>query len=408
MRSAQSRKKNDPKDEAVTTSQTNVIPKRKGVRSPAAAVEAKRSRQATQVQSKAQGDELKSVVAYCAAEQYRIEDVASILRQAGYVLDPFDTALHPEVVHFQMPAASTPSIPLALAGDVAMHRMGDVFVFPSGAVVAWNVEESRLQRLINGALSDAAVNPHPDRIETEDLDYYEDASNVKSAVEGDTLRVGTKFLERMFLDDAAQGRRPDDSALFEATEAHRDTHESDLAMTKIAFSSALARSTQVAVLESLLDSYFTSTQSLPSLLSSGARIPRHYNRRFILRKTGELLSVRAQLNLTELTDRVPDLFWDTRHELGLEGYFEQTGRALDLNYRIKVLNERLDYAREIADILREELHGRHGVLLEWLIIGLITVEVGFEGWKLLKEQFQGESTEDLTRRWLTKELGEGA
>ena len=63
----------------------------------------------------------------------------------------------------------------------------------------------------------------------------------------------------------------------------------------------------------------------------------NYCRKFILQKTGELLSIRAQLNLySELTDSLPDLFWDTKHELGLEGYYDQVGRALDTNIRVKV------------------------------------------------------------------------
>lgn len=325
--------------------------------------------------------------------------VARVLSRSGYVLDPYGTALSPQVVHFQMPAASTAEV---ASGEAQMHRMGDVFVFPSGTVVAWDVHDGRIQSLVSGALQEAAVNPHPDRLETEDLDYYEDSTLEKSAVVGDTLRIGTRANN----DADKDSPEPRDSGLFESKGLPRESHETDLALTKIAFSSALARSTKVAVLESLLDSYFTSTQSLPSLLSTGSRLPRHYNRRFILRKTGELLSVRAQLNLTELTDRTPDLFWETRHELGLEGYFEQASRALDLNWRIKVLNERVDYAREIAEVLREELQGRHGEMLEWLIISLIAVEVGFEGWKLLREWREGESTEQLTRRYLKMKLDE--
>jgi required for meiotic nuclear division protein 1 len=98
-----------------------------------------------------------------------------------------------------------------------------------------------------------------------------------------------------------------------------------------------------------------------------------------LRKTGELLNIRAQLNLySELTDSLPDLFWDSRHELGLEGYYDLVGRALDVGIRIKVLNEKMDYAQEIASVLRETLSERHNLRLEWGIIILIAIEVVFE------------------------------
>ena len=166
----------------------------------------------------------------------------------------------------------------------------------------------------------------------------------------------------------------------------------DTVLAKIAFSSGLARSTKLAVLESLLSDYFESTRSIPTMLSRGSRLP--FTRSFILRKTGQLLSVRAQLNLySELTDSLPDLFWDSRHELGLEGYYDQVGRALDVGVRIKVLNEKMDYAQEIASVLRERLSEKHGLVLEWTIIALIAVEVGFEVLRLWKERKERLETE---------------
>ena len=139
----------------------------------------------------------------------------------------------------------------------------------------------------------------------------------------------------------------------------------------------------------MLLKYFESTRTIPTLLSRGSRLP--FNRRFILQKTGELLELRAQLNhYSELTDSLPDLFWDSRHELGLEGYFDQVGRALDVGVRIKTLNEKMDYAQEIASILRETMSQKHSIHLEWIIIILIAVEVVFElkrEWKERRERF---------------------
>lgn len=61
------------------------------------------------------------------------------------------------------------------------------------------------------------------------------------------------------------------------------------------------------------------------------------------------------------------------------------GRALDTNVRIKVLNEKMDYAQEIASVLRQQLSEKHGVRLEWIIILLIAVEVGFAVRQEVKE-----------------------
>ena len=74
-----------------------------------------------------------------------------------------------------------------------------------------------------------------------------------------------------------------------------------------------------------------------------------------------------------LTDCLPDLFWDSRHEQGLEGYYEAVGRALDVDVRIRQLNATLDYASDMVEMLHEHLCERHSVQLE-LIIVLIAVE----------------------------------
>ncbi|KAI4088181.1 MAG: hypothetical protein LQ344_006273 [Seirophora lacunosa] len=343
-------------------------PKRKHLRSPAGknslrrvAVEAQRSRDVKETRStpsEASQSTTKTVTAYCAAEQYDIGHVAKILKGAGYHLDPYETGLYPQVVHTEI-LNNTPS----QRTEGARPSTGDVFIFPSGTVVAWDVPESTMSFLVGRSLSPAAQHPHPDQIEEEDLEYTEDPNRDVSAIRGDTIVIGTKT-------------QPSDLSSSTKPSADADTRNIDTVLAKIAFSSGLARSTKLAVLETLLSSYLNSTSSIPRLLSLGGRLP--FTRLFILQKTGQLLSLRAQLNLySELTDSLPDLFWDSPHEKGLEGYYDMVGRALDTNVRIKVLNEKMDYAQEIASVLRQQLSERHGVRLEWIIILLITVEVGF-------------------------------
>ena len=79
------------------------------------------------------------------------------------------------------------------------------------------------------------------------------------------------------------------------------------------------------------------------------------------------------------------MFWDSRQELGLEDYYDQVGKALDVGIRIRTLNQKMDYAQEIASVLRERLSEKHGLVLEWTIITLIAVEVVFEISRLWKE-----------------------
>ncbi|KAJ5360999.1 hypothetical protein N7541_001843 [Penicillium brevicompactum] len=349
--------------------------RRRGSRSPAAptslrrvAVEAQRSKDGfiSKALLREQGlNGTKTVTAYAVAEQFDIRRVRDILQEKGYEPDPLETGLFPQVVHVQIPIDSIRRVTNPSSTDLPSDEVGDVFVFPSGTVVAWSLPEGFTSFLATRTLLPAAEGAHIDELETEDLEFVEDPNRDNSVIKGDTIILGTNS---------------------EQKEGLPATHQSvDTVLTKVAFSSGLARSTKLAVLESLLSNYFESTRPIPTLLSQGSRLP--FTRDFILRKTGQLLSVRAQLNLySELTDSLPDIFWDSRHELGLEGYYEQAGRALDVGIRIKLLNEKMDYAQEIASVLRERLSETHGLRLEWIIILLIAVEVGFEVMRLWKER----------------------
>ena len=289
--------------------------------------------------------------------------MVDILQGHGHALDPCKTGLYPQVAHIEMPLRNDPT------------QRGDIFIFPSGTLVAWGVSEGAVSILASRTLLPAAINPHLDQLETEDLDYTEDPGRENSSIKGDTIVIGTAH------------HLPTPSS---PSSLHPSSHGPlETVLAKIAFSSGLARSTKLAVLESLLDAYFESTRSIPTLLSrKSPRLP--FTRSFILQKTGQLLSVRAQLNLySELTDSLPDLFWDSRHELGLEGYYDQMGRALDIGSRIKVLNQKMDYSQEIASVLREQLSEKHSLRLEWIIIVLIAVEVGFEVRREWKEAKAG-------------------
>jgi uncharacterized Rmd1/YagE family protein len=347
--------------------------------------------------------ETKTVTAYCAAEQYNISEAAQLIRAQGYELDPFHTGLYPQVIHIQ-----TTERPSEVKNSMGR---GDIFIFPSGTVVTWNVREGEALNLINRVLPECAEGSHLELLETEDLEYLEDPSRENSEVVGDTIVLGTKIeTDSSDSREASQNRGLHNESRSRDPEDPDQNHEVDTVLAKIAFSSGLARSTKLAVLESLLSSYQRSTRYIPAVLAKGKKMPfgksLPFTRSFILRKTGELLSIRAQLNLySELTDSLPDLFWDSRHELGLGEYYDQVGRALDVGVRIKVLNEKIGFAQEIASALRESLSEKHGLRLEWAIIALIAVEVVLEfyrHWTEAQGKDDPNSTESLLRRYLMR------
>ena len=312
--------------------------------------------------------------------------MAEILRSQGYKLDPYGTKLFPQVVHIELPITSAE--PRPASSDNANTPTGDVFIFPSGALVAWDVPEEPMTVLASKTLLPAAVNPHLERLETEDLEYVEDSTRDNSGIKGDTIVLGTR--RRDLQTDFDRSSVPDLARSQPLPESPQPGQDINTVFAKIAFSSGLARSTKLAVLEQLWSEYFESTRSIPTMLSQGSGRP--FTRSFVLRKTGQLLSIRAQLNLySELTDSLPDLFWDSPHELGLGQYYNQISRALDVGDRIKTLNEKMNYSLEIASVLRAQLSEQHGNRLEWIIIALITIEVGFEIRRIWKERNEHEA-----------------
>ncbi|KAK3077020.1 hypothetical protein LTS18_011418, partial [Coniosporium uncinatum] len=122
--------------------------------------------------------ETKTFSGYCVAEEYDIAKVSQLLREEGFELDPDDTGLYPRVIHFE-----TSNSGLGLQG------LGDVFIFSSGTVVAWNTSERLVKDLTDRVLLPAAIQPHG--LEYEDLEYLEEPSIEVSEIIGDTVLLGT-------------------------------------------------------------------------------------------------------------------------------------------------------------------------------------------------------------------------
>ena len=158
--------------------------KRKPMRAPAGktslrrvAVEAQRSRE-TALRKKdtvQDGEGSNRVTAISVASQFDMEEVIKILRSHGFSIDPDGTQFD---------------------SDQVIHTRGvnngDIFVFPSGTLVAWSLPEDVVSDLATKILLPAAIEPHIKQIETEDLEYTEDEKRESSTIKGDVIALGTK------------------------------------------------------------------------------------------------------------------------------------------------------------------------------------------------------------------------
>jgi uncharacterized Rmd1/YagE family protein len=164
----------------------DVLPpqKKKNIRSTAGktslrrvAVEAQRSRETASPKKEPStgADGIKSVTAMSMADQFDMDEVIRILRSHGFPVDPDGTGFD---------------------SDQVIHTRGvnngDIFVFPSGTMVAWSLPEDVVSDLATKTLLPAARTPHMDQIETENLEYTEDVTKENSNIRGDVITLGTK------------------------------------------------------------------------------------------------------------------------------------------------------------------------------------------------------------------------
>lgn len=164
--------------------ETPISQNRKLVRSPAGktslrrvAAEAQRSRAAATRRKDAShiSEGSNRVTAISVAGQFDMDEVVKILRSHGFSIDPDETEFD---------------------SDQVIHTRGvnngDIFVFPSGTLVAWSLPEDVVSDMATRILLPAAVDPHINQIELENLEYIEDAKRENSTIRGDIIALGTK------------------------------------------------------------------------------------------------------------------------------------------------------------------------------------------------------------------------
>jgi hypothetical protein len=116
-----------------------------------------------------------TITAICTAEEFDMDIVAQILKSHGFEIDPHDTGfLEQQVIHTRG------------------RNNGDIFVFPSGTVVTWALPEAVAIDLATVTLLPAALRPHVNDVEMEDLEFREDPNRDVSSIHGDVITLGIK------------------------------------------------------------------------------------------------------------------------------------------------------------------------------------------------------------------------
>lgn len=271
-----------------------------------------------------------TVIAFATAEQYQLERLSYALQNQNF----YETKQRlsneecgPDVLH------------ITAKYDIA-NSSSDVYFFREGTVVLWNCTDTEINNILH------FLKPF-------EKEAYDDTTVLQES-------------EIMLYNTGESTARLKNNSFYISKNIDSD-------MEKYTFSNAMSLSVKLGIWEASLERYVESMAHVTGNLRKGGSI--QISRPEMLRKTGELFALRHLINLSSDLLDVPDFYWDREQ---LEKLYQQTCSYFSINRRTRVMNEKLNHCVELADLINSNLNDNHHVRLEWMIIILIMVEVGFE------------------------------
>ncbi|KAH8244883.1 hypothetical protein KR032_002079 [Drosophila birchii] len=289
---------------------------------------------------------------YTTAEEYNLEDLQIALRQQNlyetkrfFSTDNLDAEQNVLFVAAKYPTGQQPR---------------EIFFFREGSVVFWNCSDIETNNVLSFLRS------------------FERESYVSALVHGESEVMPYTYIPSTTVD--VEGDLVAESSDFNVTSRaffqngkFFVTADTDSFLYKYTFSNAMAQSIKLGIWEATLSRYIDSIEHLTEDLKRGRRL--RISRATMLRKTGELFALRHVINLSSDLLDTPDFYWD-REEL--ETLYLQVCSYFSTTRRTKVMNEKINHCVELAELVSHNLNDAHHIRLEWMIIILIMVEVGFE------------------------------
>lgn len=268
--------------------------------------------------------------AYCNGESYNLNEVKKYFVRdtakysLGYLPSDAVDVLH--VVHSKE--------------DV----VGDIFLFRGlGAFVCWNIPQEEIS-ILNQVLPEFSAVKYPlDDVqnECEQLNYFKTDEN-------STLLNGDIYFNC------------------------KNSEEKEI-LEKLSLSNAMALSCKLAMWEISLEKFSATVKHFPMLFKTGRT--QIVSTEELLKKIGELLTIRHDINLYSDLLMTPDFYWDRKD---LELLYTKTCTYLEISKRTVVMNEKLNHCSEVIEMLQSHLSNQYSHRLEWIIIILISVEIFFE------------------------------
>ncbi|KAK7070627.1 Required for meiotic nuclear division protein 1, partial [Halocaridina rubra] len=341
------------------------------IRNHISSLHAKKRAPKKKKQAAADTDEDWQVMAYATADEYNLDGLLEGLTQQGLytiaAINPGNPSCESSsrVVtkgvksstqhvkhHYSNSTAVSPAHATAApdAHDVlhmvATYRVGsenrEIYFFREGSVVFWNVAELECKSIMLFLKKYEVGSYKPEMIdeESESLSYtYSD------------LPAKTRLVRHRII------LNPEGATDIE----------------KYTFSNAMAVSVKLGIWEAQLEKYIEDIEYVSEELSKTGRVV--LSQDHVLQCMGQLFALRHLLNLSSDLLDTPDFYWE--HE-DLEQLYQKTSNYLNVSKRTSVMNVKLSHCVELMELLKSHLNEQHSARLEWIIIILIMIEVGFE------------------------------
>ncbi|SPQ17966.1 b0d58b2e-7087-4ed0-be9d-02893af75eb2 [Thermothielavioides terrestris] len=224
-------------------------------------------------------------------------------------------------------------------------HFGEMFVFSYGVVVFWNFTEHQEKDLLA------------------DLTFAENETGVPLVTGAlDETDFETEEFHFEYSDDIKRPRVFNDMI----TLLRRSDH-----MVKLTISHAIAQSTKLCFFEERMSETMLDVQHVPKRLALTGDL--NMKRADILKILGRLFKSRVDINVSSNVLDVPNFFWDS--EPTLHPLYVAIREYLEIDPRIKVLNERCRVFLDLADILADSVADAKMSNITWIIIALIVVSI---------------------------------
>ncbi|XP_022906429.1 required for meiotic nuclear division protein 1 homolog [Onthophagus taurus] len=219
----------------------------------------------------------------------------------------------------------------------------EIYVFREGVVVLWNVPSIAINNIL---------------AEVHKFEHHRYANHV---VEQDSETIGYVY---NYNQEDYVGMTEKQEVMLSPTNTQWE---------KYVTSHVLAANVKLTVWERQLEKYIRDVEFITEDLKYGRQIRMSEHR--VLRKHGAIFALRHVINLSSALLEPPQMM---NYTIRLDTMYKDLNTFYAMQKRLRFIKEKMNHCLELILLLSAYLKDKHRLRLEWLVIGLILIELCFE------------------------------